>query len=448
MQFRLVPALFLVTTIGCSIDRSGAQTDGAAASMDATGVMDARLDRTVDRAVPDAPADVSRPDRRVDGPGCTFTTRCADPVLETCNAGTVTSTICELGCGDDPTPRCLALQPSNTSEPFTEIFAMPLRLDGDYDTGSCNGRIGASTGLIDQIGGGRACLVRATSVESVAGDRFTITGPHPLLLLVRDAVEIAGVLDVSARRDGPGAGGGAPNLSGGGGGEGANGNRIDNNFGDGGGGGGALCGDGGDGGGATGAGGGAGGARIATLLRPLIGGNAGGFGTPIDSTGGDGGAGGGALQLTSSVSIAVSGRILAGGGGGGPGTVGPITSDNIGAGGGGGSGGGLLLEAPTIRFLPGAVVRVTGGGGGGSSACSFEGPGQPGGDGADHRRAPGGAEGPICMNGNDFGEDGGTSGGGSTRDGDHGGTHPARGNGGGGGGGVGCLILRTFQGVN
>lgn len=88
-------------------------------------------------------------------------------------------------------------------------------------------------------------------------------------------------------------------------------------------------------------------------LVPLQGGCA--AGGAIDSTNGDaayGAAGGGGLQLSSRVVIVVSGKIDASG------LVGYPYAQ-----GGGGAGGGILLEAPTVKLGAAATLRASGGDG-------------------------------------------------------------------------------------
>jgi hypothetical protein len=114
--------------------------------------------------------------------------------------------------------------------------------------------------------------------------------------------------------------------------------------------GGSYCGVGGVGGGATASGAVYGSASI----RPLVGGSSGGGGAV------GGGAGGGGVQLTAALTLTLNtGSYISVGGQGGP--FGGIAADqNAGA---GGSGGSILLEAPTVTVA--GTLAANGGGGGG-----------------------------------------------------------------------------------
>ncbi len=208
--------------------------------------------------------------------------------------------------------------------------------------------------------------------------------PEAILMVVDDAVSIAGIISF----DGAGAGSGAAVASGGPGGfAGADlstnsghdgqgpcrghggttsGPQFTGNDYSGGGGGGAgnasIGGDGGTGecvdGDHHGGPGMHGGLCGTDELIPLIGGSGGGGGgdaTINGAYGYGGGGGGGVLQISSRTSIAVTGSISARGGAG----FGTATVDG---GSGGGAGGGLLLEAPAILLT--GQLSVDGGNGG------------------------------------------------------------------------------------
>jgi hypothetical protein len=181
---------------------------------------------------------------------------------------------------------------------------------------------------------------------------FNGTGSLPVALLSRDAITVAGEINVSANlflpAGSPGPGGfrsvffgdGGPGAGGSGGFAGSTSVEV---FG--GGGGGGFGGGGGSGGPASlppffAAGGG--GASYANLLLQLQGGGGGGPGflptTPFN--GSPGGGGGGAIELGAIGNISISGSILADGG--------SLLSLNIGS--GGGSGGGILLHGDGVTL--------------------------------------------------------------------------------------------------
>jgi hypothetical protein len=114
--------------------------------------------------------------------------------------------------------------------------------------------------------------------------------------------------------------------------------------------GGSYCGLGGVGGGATTT------SMVygSASIRPLVGGSSGGGGT-VGS-----GAGGGGVQLTAALTLTLdAGSYISVGGQGGP--IGGLAADqNPGA---GGSGGSILLEAPTVTVA--GTLAANGGGGGG-----------------------------------------------------------------------------------
>jgi hypothetical protein len=191
---------------------------------------------------------------------------------------------------------------------------------------------------------------------------LALMGPRPVILAVRGAVTIHGLLHVGgvgwgtaggALRPGPGGFSGVANRGPGAGY--STSPAYPNSLG----GGASYCGAGGKGatsqppnapGGMT---------YGNPELSPLIGGSAGGQQNPND---GQEGPGGGAIQIASGISVEVGaqGAINAGGGGGN-------------SGGGGGSGGSILLEAPQVRIL--GSLAANGGGGGSNNAGSFGGAG-------------------------------------------------------------------------
>ncbi len=351
--------------------------------------------------------------------------------------GTLSHTTCAVRCSTVDTTRCAVAVPSNVDATYVDTGATPFTLTS-MSTDACDGgtRVSQGGGELD------LCVISASTVSVPAGTA-TITGSLPLVIIASGAVTIDGTIDVSAygTTAGPGgsAGGTASSEDGGGRSPGSGGSHP-GTYPDGGGGGGALCGAGGNGGtGGSGAGGGGGAAVTSWNLSPLQGGSGGGYAN--GRTDSNGGAGGGALQIFSSVSVTLNGVILAGGGGGTRGhTEGGVR--DYGAGAGGGSGGAVLIEAPTVTFGAGSRINTTGGGGGGGASTSNGGNGQ---DGAavSSGRASGGASG-----GSTYGAPGGDSGADATPDGSNGGSNGnGYGNGGGGGGGGGCILIRTGDGM-
>jgi hypothetical protein len=327
-------------------------------------------------------------------PGCLSETQLRDCVSPT-------PVTCPLGCtGDEGAGHCAALVPSNGANPddLDEVTA-------GLEVPSRNLYVNTDTGLIQRTGGGQPVeQVRAGVAGLDAGIRFTTLGPtlsvlavdhvdvaasgqiqlegtRGLILLVRGAVDIRGLVDASGGCldsdlrgcGGPGGGDGGTNenVNGQGCGPGiaGHGGASDET-----GGGGGGMGQSGKSGGASGgnAGGAAGSASACPgpSLVPLRGGGGGGMGG--GGQGGAGGGGGGGLQITSLESIRiepgkgqVTRPVIDAGGAGGAGSA------NNG-GGGGGAGGGILLEAPLIAFANAAIVANGAGGGDGNG--SPEGP--------------------------------------------------------------------------
>ena len=384
---RIVPVVFALTLMGCSI-----------------------------------PSDVIPPGPGSDsGPPCLSASfSCQGDDLYMCD-GQVFVETCPLGC-DAVAERCVALVPSNGIDPMwlTESeVAFDTTSDGisDYLWSTSTGSIGRNTttppfdvvrgpgeGIVDGIG--FHVVVQGpnlpdigvwtfASVNLTAGEIHHFTGeggiagaPRPAAAIVADgAIVIEAVLDISARLEGSdlnersaGAGGWEGGIHGTDLGNG-NSNGAGPGFGggigatcdDGGGGAGhgALGGDGGDGGCASTNDGG--GETGTPTLTPLIGASGGGAGG--GSHGGQGGGGGGALQIVSNERIHLTGTIVsAGGGGRGAGEIG---GGGAGGGGGGGAGGAVLLEAPTVE-ISGVIAANGGGGGAGNDASAVGGHGEPG----------------------------------------------------------------------
>ncbi|HEX2690017.1 MAG TPA: hypothetical protein VHN14_25550 [Kofleriaceae bacterium] len=378
---------------------------------------------------------------------------CQNDMLTTC---TGSADACPLGCSEDGDAHCIAPRPSNGVDPTmadplhgTTTISADTTFDGD--TGAISGglRRDAGTGVARGIGyvqapafgtGGSPLAIFAfhdLTIEAAATVRFT--GTRAIVLLVGGVARIAGAIDVAAGHDArsaPGPGGGAGGTAGaaaqgcGAGGAGTRDSILGEDSGGAGGGAGTAGGAGGEGGATPG--GAAGRMCLPARLEPLQGGSGGGAGSPgLAAITASGGGGGGALQITALGSLEVSGTINAGGAGG---DGGPLVSSDAGAGGGGGSGGAILLEAPTVTVGSKAILAANGGGGGGGGTNTVA--SNPGASAsASLSPAPGGSA--TTLSSADGG-DGGAEG-----------VLPAPGgiganssNGGGGGGAVGAIVIR------
>ena len=268
--------------------------------------------------------------------------------------------------------------------------------------------------------------VRLLYVESLtieATGALIVDGDHPVIIGAADRVDIAGLLDLTAKNEEPRAGSNPascpadPPAAG-----------STQAGGSGGGGGGGSQGAGGSGGTGnmatanTGAGGAGGPALASAPATPRGGcpGAAGGDG--LDTAAG--GTGGGAVQVSAQVEIvlAADGVVNAGGGGG----VG--SGGNQGGGGGGGAGGYVRLEAPDIQIAATAAVTANGGGGGGGANITA---GTDGGDGQPD--LSGGTGGPGSGGDGAFGGGAGDLDGGTALDANRGA--------GGGGGAAGFVVI-------
>ncbi|HEX4454744.1 MAG TPA: hypothetical protein VH143_27980 [Kofleriaceae bacterium] len=288
--------------------------------------------------------------------------------------------------------------------------------------------------LVAQTPGPELRVVNASQFAIASGAMISVTGSHPLVIVVHADATISGTLDVSAFVDedgtstpGPGAddpmqcagGSGADGIAstgtGGGGGAGGGG------FGD-------QGGDGGDGdGGGHGGHGGHGAANGSGSLQPLRGGCSGGNGGAALTAGTEAssGGGGGALEITALGTITIDGSLFSAGAGGG-------TPEMINSGGaGGGAGGAILLDGDVVQVNAGASLCANGGGGGeGGQIASASAPGQPG-TCSETLDADGGM---INADGGDGGNGGGAS--------HTAGTKGAGASGGAGGGGAGGSVGR------
>lgn len=290
---------------------------------------------------------------------------CDGPSLELCgnDGAPETSTVCDLGCVSEPTAHCAHLEPKfipnacddDASEDLEPTAS--LTLDTSLNS-NCTG------GVIAQSGGPEICVARYRMISIGRNVDITVTGSRVLALVSDEALEVEGVLDVSAngRTNGPGAVLVPANDGGGG--------RI--------GGGGAGFktpgGHGGDGnsnGGAANGGAAVGGPAVSTIIT-------GGFRAGTTFGGNQGGGGGGAVLLISCRGrVAVSGLIDAGGGGGAG------AMENIGLGGymgagGGGAGGTIVIQGREIQITGQLFANGGGAGSGQDSPSSFANPGKDG----------------------------------------------------------------------
>ena len=282
-----------------------------------------------------------------------------------------------------------------------------------------------------QPSGGALVVLHVRGLSVRPNKRLRVVGTRPLIV-VASVVSVAGVIDASAAREVPGAGGSGPMAGTGAGGIGGAAAPYE------GGSGGAGFGTAGAlGGASTGAsaatGGSAGPAYGTPSLTLLSGGSGGGNGTTGVACSGAvalGGAGGGALQLTAttSLTIASTGAVIAGGGGGG---AGRLCAGNSEPARGGGSGGAIYLQAATIDVA--GVVAANGGGGGGASISTAMLSGTAGADGgAAATPAAGGMMGTFASGGA----------GGALATAPTVGRSTMNSDGGGGGGAVGRIVLR------
>jgi len=306
-------------------------------------------------------------------------TSCSGTTLQTCNSdGTgFDSSSCALGCNSTNT-NCKSLQPTApaTAGDFVygglsdlTIAATQTLLVFDTDTGEIRDQANTvvrmpnatpmTRNVEDGIGFHRVSGVGIwtfTKLTVPATTTIVFKSQYAASILAVGDISIAGTIDARGYGDPTmnatlcmgtvaGPGGSAGGVAGGG----AGGSVTDTMAGGGGGGYGLAGGIGGKHGGNQGA---VGPVTGTTAINPLAGGFGGG------SSNGVGGGGGGAVQLASEGTITVSGIINAGGCGG---TQGDATH----GGGGGGSGGAVLLEAPTVHVTATGVLAANGGGGGG-----------------------------------------------------------------------------------
>jgi hypothetical protein len=264
--------------------------------------------------------------------------------------------------GQEAPKSALSFKPSNV-----DLAGLDLSKVADIIISGANNFVNAETGdlalnakdkfvfkSITRQDSTRIGLFVVKSLRVEANSTFAVMGLLPVVIVALDNITVAGTFEVP-----PGTGGGGVQAmentkgAGPGGGPGAviTGTMIY------GGGGGSFCGIGGAG---ALQGGGAPGMKSTVYgtpeLVPLVPGSSGGTG----AIGGNTGNGGGAIQLTAgtAINVASGGIITAPGAGGGNGAFPHLNQE----GGGAGSGGAILLEAPTVSIV--GVVAANGGGGG------------------------------------------------------------------------------------
>ena len=244
---------------------------------------------------------------------------------------------------------------------------------GNFDTSLNNNCTG---GVVAQDNGPEICVVRYGSIHVEVAGGLTVSGSRALALVADSTISVDGILDVAAKADISGPGGGT--LTSGG--------KVSAN----GGGGAGFATAGGAGGGATAdGGGGLGGAASIdpALLTVLLGGT-----EPVSQPGSFmaptvGGGGGAVTLIACRGQVSVSGTIDAGGGGGAGGKRGfNLNPDNAYFGGaGGGAGGNVVLQGMSV-VVTGQVFANGGGGGSGMIPVAGQ-PGTPGNPGRNGTRS-------------------------------------------------------------
>lgn len=363
----------------------------------------------------------------------------------------------DLGCllGTTSNGQCRRFTPSNPAAaevdcPGQTVISTWVAIDTDacaFPASTCSSTPPATAAF---------CVIQLDSLHVTPAGTLRVRGGRPLILQLRGAAIVEGLIDAGAHGIEPGPGGslggapGAVKLKIGADGEGPGKGTAchcptesDDD-----------CGGSGAGYGTKGARGGEdgcsnpgqpGGAYGDASLVPLLGGSGGASGAEQEEPGpaGRGGAGGGGLQLSAQGGLWLTGAISAGGGGGQGSkncTGCSLGSAGEGGGGGGGSGGAILLEAPLLKGD--GWVAANGGAGGGGSIFGDGGAGEDGR--ADGTPARGGepVPGPPTDAGSKVPGRGGDGAAGSAliaeaSPGGKGNSH------GGGGGGLGRIRLRT-----
>lgn len=279
-----------------------------------------------------------------------------------CNAGGTAevSETCALGCNAAKVRCATDIDPSNGLAPFLDQSDK----ERDFDLGA-SATINTDTGEV-KIGGAlvvvrsetlaqdNAPIIRVFIVRSLTTGDVSVVGKNAMAIVSHGDVKIGGVFDMVVNPSYPSA----PGMYNDGscmGRAGASVGRFDigsnSSFSQSGAGGGGFGSPGGRGGSATSSAGTADGGLGGTVtgnatLVPLRG----GCGMPF--------YGGGAIHLVSRTRIVIAGAVAANG-------VGGVFGQ------GGGSGGGILLEAPAVELERTGKVVANGGGGGGGGMCLF-----------------------------------------------------------------------------
>lgn len=313
------------------------------------------------------------------------TTSCNGDTLVVCNAsGNVDSTTpCALGCGDSPTAHCKVLEPSyGVGVPSGSLPNLHVDQSATLDITNCGATpatatltvgtamttlTGTQVSQVTQLGSAPICVVRFGTITVDASVTLTVvngTAGHSLSLQAVSDIEISGLITFVNSGIGPAQGKSVQSVGQ---------NANNKTMAPGPGGGGAAF-AGGTGGmclscNSSNVPGGMGGPAVTTTASRLNGGSSGGnVNGALLTTYGFGGQGGGGLQLVSltRVSVAATGGIALNGQGGYgisdnkfTGTVANLPA------GGGGSGGTLVVEAPSVTLSSGALATANGGGGAG-----------------------------------------------------------------------------------
>jgi hypothetical protein len=389
-----------------------------------------------DASVPESDAAVPVPDAQA---SCSpSTTVCEKDQLVVCDAdGNVAeSTTCTLGCHSSG-ERCNDLRPSNvgmtscldaalTAADFSLSDGAEIDTDSGEITNGDGNAVFVNSTIIEAPNGGVG--VRCFQVGELTLGDVTVKGTNAIAIAANGAVAVNGILSISGLGGNQAGAGALSSCTGGA----ASACDADNNCG--GGGGGGYGSPGANGGSADTASGGQGsGVSGNETLIPLRGGCRGALGRNMQLFGQPyvGGAGG-AIQIASRVSITVgAGNFISANGAGGHRAPTLLCNGaTCGSGSGGNSGGGVLLEAPTVEIAGGGGIAANGGGGG----C------------LDDAGEPGQNSGVAALGGNcsgNFGDGGsGAAGTDVAHVGANGGSGTYRG-GGGGGGGVGRIRINV-----
>jgi hypothetical protein len=330
------------------------------------------------------------------------------------------------------------------SAPLADMTEVSSNVSIDTDTGISTP---AGFGCVPLASGG-VCALFARSIVIRAGKTLSAHGTKPLALLGHD-IDVEGVIDVAShstgglQAKGPAAERAGCNTqtlaTGNGGGPGGtyDSQQVDGSD---------QGGDGGDSGGVGSKGGNASGSiTVGSLLGGCAGGPSSGGPVVADTTVGSHGGGAVWIAVDTGTLVIGSGAVINASGAGG--TRGAAVSATRG-GYGGGSGGLIVLQAPTITQASNAQIFANGGGGGGGAAGATA--GAPGGDPTDPAVGVGGGNG--AMSGGDHGGNGGQGFPAMPKGNNKGSAgDTTMAGGGGGGGGIGAIRVRsntTIMGAN